>query len=85
VTPHRLLDEDVEFARSVLAAVPGGAARLLYARVDMAQGEGGEPLLLELECIEPNLFLGHAPACAAAVASAFAAWLAGQTVGGVPP
>src|SRR5204863_7871767 len=33
---------------------------LLYARVDLA-AVGGEHLLLELELIEPSLFLVHAP------------------------
>jgi hypothetical protein len=41
----------------------------------MARGEEGELLLIELECIEPRLFLEHAPARAGAVAGAFAAWL----------
>ncbi len=75
VAPSPLLEEHVRFARAVLDAVPGGPERLLYARVDMARGEEGEVLLLELECIEPRLFLEYAPARAGAVASAFAAWL----------
>jgi hypothetical protein len=75
VVPSPLLDEHVDFARAVLDGVPGGPDRLLYARVDLARGERGELLLLELECIEPRLFLEHAPARAGAVAGAFAAWL----------
>ena len=75
VVPSPLLEEHVRFARAVLDGVPGGPDRLLYARVDMARGEEGELLLLELECIEPRLFLEHAPARAGAVAGAFAAWL----------
>ena len=75
VVPSPLLAEQVRFARAVLDGVPGGPDRLLYARVDMARGEEGELLLLELECIEPRLFLEYAPARAGAVASAFAAWL----------
>jgi hypothetical protein len=75
VAPWPILDEDARFARTVLEKVPGGADRLLYARVDVARGEHGELLLLELECIEPNLFLEHAPARADAVAAAFGAWL----------
>ncbi len=69
-------EEYAGFARAVLDRAPGGADRLLYARVDMARGERGELLLLELECIEPNLFLEHAPGRADAVAAAFATWLA---------
>jgi hypothetical protein len=47
----------------------------------MARGEEGELLLLELECIEPRLFLEHAPARAGAVAGAFAAWLESSMAG----
>jgi hypothetical protein len=75
VMPTPVLDEHARFARTVLDSVPGGPDRLLYARVDMARGEEGELLLIELECIEPRLFLEHAPARAGAVAGAFAAWL----------
>ena len=75
VVPSPLLEEHVRFARAVLDGVPGGPDRLLYARVDMARGEEGELLLLELECIEPRLFLEHAPARAGAVAGVFATWL----------
>jgi hypothetical protein len=75
VVPSPLLEEHVRFARAVLDGVPGGPDRLLYVRVDMARGEEGELLLLELECIEPRLFLEHAPARAGAVAGVFATWL----------
>ncbi|MFI0242769.1 RimK family alpha-L-glutamate ligase [Streptomyces sp. NPDC016845] len=43
-------------AEQALAAVPGSTT-LLYARVDLVEGEDGRPLLMELELIEPNLFL----------------------------
>ena len=33
----------------------------LYARVDMLPGPDGEPLLLELEAVEPNLYFDQAP------------------------
>jgi len=75
VAPTPVLDEHARFAQTVLDSVPGGPDRLLYARVDMARGEDGELLLIELECIEPRLFLEHAPDRAGAVAAAFAAWL----------
>jgi hypothetical protein len=78
VVPSPLLEEHVRFARAVLDGVPGGPDRLLYARVDMVRGEEGDLLLLELECIEPRLFLEHAPTRAGAVAGAFAAWLEGR-------
>ena len=41
----------------MLAAIPGGPKRLLYARVDLIPGPDGEPLLIELELTEPSLFL----------------------------
>ena len=42
---------------------PVSRADLLYARVDLVPGDGGEPVLLELELTEPSLFLaaGTAP------------------------
>jgi len=33
----------------------------LYARVDIVAGPAGEPLLLELEAVEPNLYMGTSP------------------------
>lgn len=44
-------------AEAALAAAPGP---LTYARVDMVRGEDGEFYLMELELIEPSLFLDHA-------------------------
>lgn len=43
-------------AKRALAAVPG-APELLYARVDLVDGADGEPQVMELELVEPNLFL----------------------------
>ncbi len=48
-------------AEQALAAVPGGAERLLYGRVDLIDGEEGRPCVLELELIEPHLFLDLHP------------------------
>ncbi|MFD5338943.1 ATP-grasp domain-containing protein [Streptomyces hawaiiensis] len=47
---------ELAVAEQALAAVPGGA-ELLYARVDLVTGPDGEPCVMELELIEPNLFL----------------------------
>jgi glutathione synthase/RimK-type ligase-like ATP-grasp enzyme len=45
------------------AALENIADRLLYARVDVAPGLDGQPVLMELELIEPSLFLlQHPPA-----------------------
>jgi hypothetical protein len=46
-------------AERVLAAVE---ERLLYARVDLVRGLKGKPQLIELELIEPDLYLGYDPA-----------------------
>jgi len=46
----------------------GGA--LAYARVDMARGADGRPLLMELEIVEPSLFLDRAPAQASMLVDA---------------
>ncbi len=57
-------------AEAILAAAP---RPLLYARVDLTRDAAGLPVLMELELIEPSLFLvQHAPAAdrlAAAIAS----------------
>lgn len=46
---------------SALAAI--GDADLLYARVDVVPGPDGDPVVMELELIEPSLFLlQHPPA-----------------------
>ncbi|WP_018545290.1 ATP-grasp domain-containing protein [Streptomyces sp. LaPpAH-108] len=62
-TPHPGLEPwqpseaELAVAEAALAAVPGGPDRLLYARVDLVDGEDGLPVLMELELVEPNLFL----------------------------
>ncbi|WP_047861885.1 ATP-grasp domain-containing protein [Archangium gephyra] len=51
--------EEMALSERVLAAIPG---RTLYARVDVATGPEGTPLLQELEVIEPRLFFGASEA-----------------------
>jgi hypothetical protein len=46
-------------ARRVLDACPHPPQ--LYARVDLARDQQGRPLLMELELVEPSLFLSGAP------------------------
>ncbi|MFF2655030.1 RimK family alpha-L-glutamate ligase [Streptomyces sp. NPDC058045] len=70
--PWRPTAAEHELAEQALAAVPGDP-RLLYARVDLVDGEDGAPRLMELELIEPNLFLGIHPASLPAVAEAITA------------
>jgi glutathione synthase/RimK-type ligase-like ATP-grasp enzyme len=47
----------------------------LYARVDLVQNLDGTPALIELELIEPNLYLSTAPDAAARLANAVVAHL----------
>ncbi|MFD7547787.1 RimK family alpha-L-glutamate ligase [Streptomyces sp. NPDC059816] len=56
----RATQEERALAEAALAAVPFADA-LLYARVDVVDGEDGAPRLMELELIEPYLFLEHHP------------------------
>ena len=48
-----------ELARRVIDAV---GTQLLYARVDVAPGPQGDPVLMELELVEPSLFFNQGPA-----------------------
>jgi hypothetical protein len=53
-----------DFAGEVMAAVTARFATPLYARVDIAADADGRPVLMELEAIEPNLYLATAPGAA---------------------
>ncbi|MFN8051306.1 MAG: hypothetical protein U0Q22_07725 [Acidimicrobiales bacterium] len=58
------------------ASLQGDGAPLLYARVDLVDFAG--PVVMELELIEPELFLRRDPASAARLADAVATRLAAQ-------
>ncbi|MFI6655961.1 RimK family alpha-L-glutamate ligase [Streptomyces sp. NPDC050523] len=64
--------DELAVAERALSAVPE-AAELLYARVDIVDGEDGRPMLMELELVEPNLFLDLHPGSVAAVRDAILA------------
>jgi glutathione synthase/RimK-type ligase-like ATP-grasp enzyme len=64
-----------EVAERALAAIPFPATELLYARVDIAPGPGGAPLVLEVELAEPSLYLGYGEGAAGRLAAAIAAAL----------
>ena len=55
-------DAELAFAADVLAWVTSrfGAAPL-YARVDVVTGDDGAPVLMELEAVEPYLYLAESP------------------------
>jgi hypothetical protein len=59
--------EAIRAAEQVLDAAPGG---LTYARVDLLPDAEGRHRLMELELIEPQLFLAHAPDGGAALGHA---------------
>ncbi|MFL5322102.1 MAG: RimK family alpha-L-glutamate ligase [Myxococcaceae bacterium] len=67
VVPAIAEADELELAKRVLAAVE---SELLYARVDLARDESGRPMLMELEVIEPSLFLRHAKGAADRLAEA---------------
>ncbi|HEU0129669.1 MAG TPA: hypothetical protein VFQ85_01595 [Mycobacteriales bacterium] len=69
----RLVDaapEEVALAERVLAHV---GEPLLYARVDLVRDASGDPVLIELEVTEPQLFLRFSTAGAEALADAVVA------------
>jgi len=64
----------ITLAQAALAAAPAPAT---YARVDMIADEAGSLRIMELELIEPALFLHHAPGQGQAFANAI--WAAIET------
>ena len=65
--PSRPPPGGVELAQQALAAAP---ARASYARVDIVPDDEGVLRIMELELIEPALFLDHTPEGGAAFANA---------------
>jgi glutathione synthase/RimK-type ligase-like ATP-grasp enzyme len=75
IAAYRPSPDELEAAAQVLAAVEES---LLYARVDLVRGLDGSPQLIELELIEPDLYLGYD----AGAHGRFAAAVAGEAVAG---
>ncbi|MEV0911982.1 ATP-grasp domain-containing protein [Streptomyces hokutonensis] len=67
--PWTATDAELAVAEWALAAVPD-APELLYARVDLVDGPDGQPCVMELELVEPNLFLDLHPGSLAVVVDA---------------
>ncbi|HEX5488475.1 MAG TPA: hypothetical protein VFX04_04935 [Rhodanobacteraceae bacterium] len=59
ITPRTPSPDELDVARRALAAIPF-AQPLLYARVDLIHDDEGSPRLLELELVEPSVFVGYA-------------------------
>ncbi|WP_037672160.1 RimK family alpha-L-glutamate ligase [Streptomyces griseus] len=71
--PWQPTPAELAVAEHALSAMPG-APDLLYARVDLVDGEDGEPRVMELELVEPNLFLSlHTESVARVVEAVLAA------------
>ena len=74
VTAGTATGEERELADAVLAHVTQRFdAAPLYARVDLAPGPDGQPTLMELEAVEPNLYMETAPGSARRFAAAILA------------
>ncbi|MGH8215912.1 MAG: ATP-grasp domain-containing protein, partial [Rhodanobacteraceae bacterium] len=69
ITPRTPPPGELDLAQHVLAAIPFDQP-LLYARVDLIQDDDGSPRLLELELVEPSVFVDHADDAAARFAEA---------------
>jgi glutathione synthase/RimK-type ligase-like ATP-grasp enzyme len=67
--PFAVSGDEAALARAALAAAP---EPVLYARVDVAPGADGRPVLMELELIEPALFFEHGPRALARLVDAIA-------------
>ncbi|HEX8623228.1 MAG TPA: hypothetical protein VF718_14765 [Allosphingosinicella sp.] len=67
IAPYRPGADEHEAAARILAAVE---EPLLYARVDLVRGLDGGPQLIELELIEPDLYLGYDEGAGARFAAA---------------
>ena len=66
---------EADLARRALDAAPGP---LLYARIDIAPGPSGAPVVMELELVEPSLFFPQSPAALERFVAALARVVAGS-------
>lgn len=62
--------DELALARRIAGEVARRFGTPLYLRVDLVRDAAGAPLLLELEAIEPALYLAQAPAAAGRLAAA---------------
>jgi hypothetical protein len=60
--------DELAAGERILDALPFPRSELLYARVDLIRGQGGEPQLIELELTEPSLFLSYGEGAAGRLA-----------------
>lgn len=69
ITPRTPSDDETAVAQRALRAIPFPQP-LLYARVDLIRDDDGAPRLLELELVEPSVFLEHADGAGSRFAAA---------------
>ena len=62
--PHRPNPRELAAAERVLDALPWARSELLYARVDLVPDRDADPILMELELTEPQLYFADVPAAA---------------------
>ena len=72
IVPRQPVPVEVELANAVLKVLSTRfGAPLAYARIDMVGGSVGRPRIMEVELIEPSLFVETDPRAAERVARAF--------------
>ena len=69
ISAHPPAADELTAAGAILSEVE---EELLYARVDLLRDRSDSPVLMELELVEPDLYLEHDPAGGAAFAEAIA-------------
>ncbi|MGE0550429.1 MAG: hypothetical protein AB7O24_11525 [Kofleriaceae bacterium] len=59
--PFPIADDERALAEAALASVTD---QILYGRVDVARSDAGQPMVMELELVEPSLFFERCPGSA---------------------
>jgi O-ureido-D-serine cyclo-ligase len=62
IRPREPGKDEGRVAKAAFNAIPGSPP--LYARIDLVRDAGGQPVVLELELVEPSLFFEHGPGAA---------------------
>jgi hypothetical protein len=75
VTPRTPRADQHAVAEFALRAVHDLVGPAAYARVDLVDGDDGRPVVMEVELVEPSLFLDLAPGAAVRLAEALRGWL----------
>lgn len=78
--PVEIADDERAVAEAALAPVAG---RILYGRVDVARDAAGRPMVMELELIEPSLYLTRCPRALDRFVAAIRRWLAAPPPGAI--